>query len=69
MGEECPLETSIGTLAQSQEETPESLSCPAPLPQFLFYVYLPSWIRELSLCVLHSPHSWASSQAPPLQEK
>lgn len=56
-----------GTLARPQEETPESLSY--PLPQFLSYIYLLSWIRGWSLSVLHSPHNWASPQAPPLQER
>lgn len=58
---------SAGTLARPQEETPESLSY--PLPQFLSYIYVLSWIREWSLSVLHSPHNWASPQAPPLQER
>lgn len=31
-----------GTVVWPQEETPESLSY--PLPQFLCYIYLPSWI-------------------------
>lgn len=56
-----------GTLARPQEETPESLSY--PLPQFLSYIYLLSWIRGWSFSVLHSPHNWASPQAPPLQER
>lgn len=57
------------TQAQPKEETPESLSYSPPLPQFLSYVYLPFWIREWSLCVLYSPHSWASPQAPSFQER
>lgn len=57
---------SMRTQSQPKEETPESLPYPPPLPQFLSYIYLPFWIRE---CVLYSPHSWASPQAPPLQER
>lgn len=60
---------SMRTQAQPKEETPESLPHPPPLPQFLSHIYLPFWIREWSLCVLYSPHSWASPQAPPLQER
>lgn len=67
-GRGIPLRNlSVGTLEWPQEEAPQSLSY--SLPQFLSYIYLPSWIREWFLSVLHSLHSWASPQTAPFQER
>lgn len=70
MGEEFPFrDFSTETLVQPREGTLESLSHLSPPLGWLCNICLPFWTRERYLCVHHSPHSWASPQASPLQER